>query len=85
VTTSSRRAGWRTEQAARWFAQAALDNERAGALPWAAHAQLDHGRMLRAEGDRGAAGHLLEQAAGTYRKLGMTAWATRCEVAAVVS
>ncbi len=74
----------RTEQAARWFERAALDNERADALPWAAHARFDHGRMLRAEGQRGAADRLLAQAAGTYHELGMTTWATRCEVVAVV-
>jgi len=73
----------RTEEAARWFERAALDNERAGALPWAAHARLDHGRMLRTEGDGGASDRLLERAAEMYRELGMTAWATRCEVAAV--
>jgi tetratricopeptide (TPR) repeat protein len=74
----------RTEQAARWFERAAFDNERAGALPWAAHARLDHGRMLLAEGDRGGADRLLDRAASTYRELGMTAWAARCDVAAVV-
>jgi hypothetical protein len=40
--------------------------------------------MLLAEGDRGGADRLLDRAASTYRELGMTAWAARCDVAAVV-
>ena len=34
--------------AARWFEQAADTDERAGALPWAAHARRQHGEMLLA-------------------------------------
>jgi tetratricopeptide (TPR) repeat protein len=75
----------RPDQAARWFERAAADNDRAGARPWAAHARLDHGRMLLAEGDPAAAEPLLEQAAATYRELGMDAWAARCEASAVAS
>jgi len=40
--------------------------------------------MLLAECDRDGADLLFDQAASTYRQPGMTAWATRCEVAAVV-
>lgn len=75
----------RTEQAARWFERAAADNERAGALPWAAHARLDHARMLLAEGDRAAADPLLDQAASTYRALGMDAWVARCQASTVAA
>jgi len=75
----------RPDQAARWFERAASDNERAGARPWAAHARFDHGRMLLAEGDRRGADLLLERAASGYHELGMTAWAARCETAALVS
>ncbi len=53
----------------------------AGARPWAAHARLDHARLLLAEGDPGAAETLLEQAAATYRELGMHGWAASCRAA----
>jgi ATP/maltotriose-dependent transcriptional regulator MalT len=69
-----------TEIAARWFESAASENANAGALPWAAHAQLDHARMLLASGERARAEPLLAQAAETYRKLGIDAWAGRCDV-----
>jgi DNA-binding SARP family transcriptional activator/tetratricopeptide (TPR) repeat protein len=69
-----------TEIAARWFERAASENANAGALPWAAHAQLDHARMLLASGERARAEPLLAQAAETYRKLGIDAWARRCDV-----
>jgi DNA-binding SARP family transcriptional activator len=75
----------RPDQAAHWFERAAADNDRAGARPWAAHARLDHGRMLLAEGAPVAAEPLLEQAAATYREIGMDAWAARCERATVVT
>jgi hypothetical protein len=68
--------------AARWFARAAEENERTGALPWAAHAQRAHGELLLAQGEPGAARALLEHAATTYRTLGMDAWAARCAVPA---
>ncbi|MBD0282232.1 MAG: DUF2791 family P-loop domain-containing protein [Thermoleophilaceae bacterium] len=70
----------RTELAARWFERAASENANAGALPWAAHAQLDHARMLLASGERAGAEPLLAEAADTYRKLGMDAWAKRCNI-----
>jgi DNA-binding SARP family transcriptional activator/tetratricopeptide (TPR) repeat protein len=75
----------RPDQAARWFERAVVDNDRAGARPWAAHARFDHARMLLAEGDPPAAEPLLEQAAAIYRELGMDAWAARCETSAVAS
>jgi hypothetical protein len=66
------------EDAARSLERAALENERAGALPWAAHARLDHARLLLAHGEWAAAEPLLERAAATYRQLGMDVWAERC-------
>lgn len=73
----------RADLAASWFERAALVNERAGALPWAAHARLDHARMLLAQGELAAAEPLLAQAAAGYRELGMEAWASRCRPTAV--
>jgi ATP/maltotriose-dependent transcriptional regulator MalT len=67
-----------TGRAAQWFEQAAHVNERAGALPWAAHARLDHARLLLAAGRRPAARQLAENAAATYAMLGMDAWVERC-------
>ena len=67
-----------TERAAEWFEQAARLNERAGALPWAAHARLDHARLLLATGRRPAARRCAENAAATYATLGMDAWVERC-------
>jgi DNA-binding SARP family transcriptional activator/tetratricopeptide (TPR) repeat protein len=68
----------RPEQAAHWFEHAALENERVGATPWAAHARLDHARLLVAQGDQEAAEPLLEKAAASYRSLGMDTWTSRC-------
>jgi tetratricopeptide (TPR) repeat protein len=67
--------------AARWFERAADENERSGALPFAAHARLDHAHLLLAAGDHPSGEALLERAAATYRALGMKSWAARCEVA----
>jgi tetratricopeptide (TPR) repeat protein len=72
----------RPEQAARWFEHAAAENERAGATPWAAHARLDHARLLLAQGKHAAAEPLFEDAAASYRQLGMEAWASRCRPSA---
>jgi hypothetical protein len=69
------------ELAAGWFERAAAENERAGALPWAAHARLDHARVLFADGEQASAEALLNAAAAGYRRLGMDAWVARCEVA----
>lgn len=70
-----------THAAARWFKRAATENDRTGALPWAAHARLDHAHLLLAQGDRRAAQPLLDQAATSYRALGMHAWVARCDIA----
>ena len=75
----------RPDDAKRWFTRAARENDRAGARPWAAHARLDHARLLLAEGDPGAAESLLEQAAETYTELGMHGWAASCRTPAAVS
>ena len=64
-----------------WFERAATANERAGALPWAAHARLDDARLLIRTGDHASAEPLLGAASATYRALGMDAWVARCEVA----
>ena len=69
------------EAAAGWFGRAATDNDRAGALPWAAHARLDHARLLVTKGDQASAEPLLKAASATYRELGMDAWVARCELA----
>jgi tetratricopeptide (TPR) repeat protein len=73
------------EQAARWFERAAAANDRAGALPWAAHARLDHARLLMSTGDHTSAEPLLHAASASYRALGMDAWVARCEVAAATA
>jgi DNA-binding SARP family transcriptional activator/tetratricopeptide (TPR) repeat protein len=67
-----------TGRAEGWFEQAADSNERAGALPWAAHARLDHARLLLTAGKRPAARRRLESAEATYAMLGMNAWVERC-------
>ena len=72
-----------TSLAMHWFERAADTDERAGALPWAAHARREHGAMLLGAGDMAAAGELLDRAAATYRALGMDAWAQRCVVPVV--
>ena len=67
-----------TRAATRWFEHATTVNQRAGALPWAAHARFDHARLLLADGDRAGAQALIENASAIYRELAMDAWATRC-------
>ena len=67
-----------TGAAAEWFEQAAHVNERAGALPWAAHARLDHARLLLAAGKPADARRSAENAAATYAMLGMDTWVERC-------
>ena len=64
----------RFEDAVDHFQQALRMNEKMGALPWAAHTQQDHARMLlrrNAPGDREHADDLLSRARATYRDLGM--------------
>jgi eukaryotic-like serine/threonine-protein kinase len=75
----------RPDDAVRWLTRAARENDRVGARPWAAHARLDHARVLLAEGEAAAAEALLEQAAATYRELGMGEWAAACRAPAAVS
>jgi tetratricopeptide (TPR) repeat protein len=62
---------------------AAIETERRmRARPWLAHAQHDLAAMLVARdeaGDRGRARALIDDAAATYRELGMDTWATRAE------
>jgi DNA-binding SARP family transcriptional activator/tetratricopeptide (TPR) repeat protein len=70
-----------SDAARHWFERAASENERAGALPWAAHARLGHARLLLAEGDRAAAERLAESASAIYEELGMDAWVVRCREA----
>jgi tetratricopeptide (TPR) repeat protein len=70
-----------TDKATHWFERAARENERAGALPWAAHARLDHGRLLLAGSDLAAAEPLIRNASAMYRDLGMDAWVLRCREA----
>jgi DNA-binding SARP family transcriptional activator len=72
----------RPQQAAQWFERAARVNERAGALPWAAHARREQGELLLAQGHRKAGGALLRSAAATYCALGMRGWAARCRASA---
>ena len=48
------------EVATGWFERAATENERAGALPWAAHARLDHARLLIRTSDHTSAEPLLD-------------------------
>jgi hypothetical protein len=69
------------EAAVGWFERAAAANEQAGALPWAAHARLDHARLLVTTGDHASAEPLLAAASDAYRALGMDAWVARCDVA----
>jgi hypothetical protein len=71
----------KVDVAASWFERAATENERAGALPWAAHARLDHSRLLLSTGDHSGAEPLLNAASDAYRALGMDAWVARCELA----
>jgi tetratricopeptide (TPR) repeat protein len=72
----------RWDDAARHFEQALDMNARMGSRPCAAHTQHDHARMLARRGGRGdteRARELLTAASGTYRDLGMEAWAQRAE------
>lgn len=69
----------RPDDGARWLKRAALENERMGAVPWAAHAQREHAELLLARGDAQRAGALLATAEVTYHRLGMEHWASRCE------
>ena len=70
----------RFDEAERHFAVAIETERRMRARPWLAHAQHDLAAMLLARGaagDRERAHALLEEAAATYRELGMATWASR--------
>jgi DNA-binding SARP family transcriptional activator len=75
----------RPDDAVSWLERAVRDNDRAGARPWAAHARRDCARLLLAEGKPAAAEAPLEQAAATYRALGMDGWAAACRAPAAIS
>jgi tetratricopeptide (TPR) repeat protein len=77
ATTMSR---W--DEAAGHFEEALEMNARMGARPAAAHTQRDHAAMLLRRGQVGdakRARELLGAAVGTYRDLGMEAWARKAE------
>jgi DNA-binding SARP family transcriptional activator/tetratricopeptide (TPR) repeat protein len=68
----------RLDEAKQHFDDALAMNERMGARPWHAHTQADYARMLiarAARGDAERARALLDQAAATYRDVGMDAYA----------
>jgi class 3 adenylate cyclase len=70
----------RFDEAERHFDVAIETERRMRARPWLAHAQHDLAAMLLARGaadDRERAHALLEDAAATYRELGMPTWASR--------
>jgi hypothetical protein len=70
----------RYDDAERHFAVAIETEEAMRALPWRAHAQHDLAIMLLARGGAGdpeRAHALLDEAAATYRELGMDEWAAR--------
>jgi DNA-binding SARP family transcriptional activator len=66
--------------AARHFEAALTHNQCMKALPWLAHTQHDHAKMLLARampGDREQAQQLLAAATEQYQRLGMTPWLAR--------
>jgi DNA-binding SARP family transcriptional activator len=67
----------RPDAAARHFEVALEVERRMRARPWVAHAQHDYGAMLLDQGDVARAEPLLDEAAVTYRELGMESWAER--------
>ena len=70
----------RFDEAERHFDVAIETERRMRARPWLAHAQHDLAATLLARGaadDRERAHALLEEAAVTYRELGMSTWASR--------
>jgi hypothetical protein len=68
----------RFDEAERHFEVAIETERRMRARPWLAHAQHDLATLLArgAADDRERAHALLEEAAGTYRELGMPTWAS---------
>jgi tetratricopeptide (TPR) repeat protein len=72
----------RFDDAETHFEKALEIEERMRARPWLAHAQHHYARMLEERdgpGDRERASALIAEAVGTYRQLGMAAWAGRAE------
>ena len=70
----------RYDDAERHFAVAMEVEQAMRARPWLAHAQHDLATMVLArggDGDSERARILLDEAATTYRELGMNAWAAR--------
>ncbi len=65
------------DEAAGHFETALEMNERMGALPWLAHAQVDYAELLVTSGGPGRrVDELLARALATYRELGMASYAT---------
>src|SRR6266702_2628924 len=67
----------RPDEAAEHFERAIAAHRSAGALPYLAHTQREFAALLRARGgpgDRARSDLLLEEAIGTYRRLGMGPW-----------
>jgi len=75
----------RTVDAAQWLDCAATVNERARALPWAAHARREQAEVLLSSGGTSAAAPLMDSAETAYRALGMEFWAARCQAAPAAS
>ncbi len=74
------------ETAAKHFENAIAANRRMLARPWLAQTEEDYARMLLARGDAGdveRARELIKAAVGTYREIGMEAYAARASSLAV--
>ena len=72
----------RTDEAEEHFERAIAAHRAAGALPYLAHTQREFACLLRERGgpgDRERADALLEEAIGTYRRLGMGPWLERAD------
>jgi hypothetical protein len=70
----------RWDDGSRHFETAIVRNREMGALPWLAHSQHDHAKVLLSRdlpGDREHAQQSLASAADQYQKLGMTRWSAR--------
>jgi tetratricopeptide (TPR) repeat protein len=68
------------DQAELHFDEAVAANRRLGSVPWVAHTQVEHARMLSARGEPGdvlRAGELLERVLQVYDRLGLTGWEAR--------
>ena len=69
----------RLDEAEQHFDVALEIERRMRARPWLAHVQHDYGAMLLARGELERARELLDDAAATYRELGMESWAGRVD------